>query len=145
VAEESEIVAVYVDFQRNSLGRMKMCHMIADTLDELHAMAQAIGMRREWFQDTSFPHYDVSLTRRSEAVRRGAVELERREFVRRMRLIRASWVCSICKRRLNTEDRLSNDCGGDCWGCVSHAEASALGVDVEKYRADPERYLKWNN
>lgn len=82
---------VYVDFQRNALGRMKMCHMIADTLDELHAMALAIGMRREWFQETSFPHYDVSVSRRSEAVRRGAIELERRDFVLRMRTIRQTW------------------------------------------------------
>ena len=82
-------MTVYVDKARNGYRRMIMCHMIADTLDELHAMAEAIGMRREWFQPTSFPHYDVSLSRRSEAVQRGAVELERREFVLVMRKLRA--------------------------------------------------------
>lgn len=79
---------VYVDCARNQLYRMVMCHMIADTLDELHEMAEAIGMRREWFQPRSFPHYDVSLTRRSEAIRRGALVLERRQFVLKMRQLR---------------------------------------------------------
>ena len=39
---------------------MKMCHMLADTLDELHAMADRIGVARRHFQtDSSAPHYDI--------------------------------------------------------------------------------------
>lgn len=81
---------VYVDKARNRLGRMIMCHMIADTLDELHHMASAIGMKRDWFQSTKFPHYDVSLSRRSLAIKFGAIELDRREIVIAMRRIRRS-------------------------------------------------------
>jgi hypothetical protein len=64
---------------------MIMCHMVADTLGELHAMASAIGMRRTWFQPRSFPHYDVSLARRSQALALGAIELDRRDLARFMR------------------------------------------------------------
>ena len=85
-------MSVYLDKARNRFGRMVMCHMIADTLDELHEMAAAIGMRREWFQPLSFPHYEVSLSRRRIAVSLGAVELDRREFVAVMRRVRlAGW------------------------------------------------------
>jgi hypothetical protein len=62
--------------------------MIADTPAELHAMAEAIGMRRAWFQPASFPHYDVSLERRARAVALGAVEVDRRELARLMRRLR---------------------------------------------------------
>lgn len=75
-------MSVYVDESRNQFGRMKMAHLIADTLDELHAMAEKIGLKREWFQDkASTPHYDVSISRKKAAVALGAKVLDRREFV----------------------------------------------------------------
>lgn len=57
------------------------CHMVADTLEELHAMAEKIGMKRSWFQDKehSMPHYDLVASKRKLAVQNGAVELTRRE------------------------------------------------------------------
>jgi hypothetical protein len=36
-------MTIYVDDMKAAFGRMKMCHMIADTDDELHAMADRIG------------------------------------------------------------------------------------------------------
>lgn len=85
---EEAVISVYVDCAENSLGRMKMCHMIADTLPELHNMARRIGMRREWFQPKSFPHYDVAKGRRLLAIRLGTIECDRRTFVRHLRRIR---------------------------------------------------------
>jgi len=32
--------------------------------------------------------------------------------------------CSICGREINqVDDPLSNDCGGNCWGCIGEIEA----------------------
>lgn len=80
-------MAVYVDPLRNYGGSAEFrwpisCHMYADTLDELHAMAARIGMRRSWFQDDRrLPHYDLVPRRRAAAVRLGAVEHTRAEMV----------------------------------------------------------------
>ncbi len=71
------------------------CHMIADTLDELHAMADRIGMQRRWFQgDASTPHYDLGTAgMRDRAIAAGAIACDRAMFVghlRRLRALRAS-------------------------------------------------------
>jgi len=73
-------MAVYVDDMRASFGRMIMCHMLADTIAELHAMADTIGVQRKWFQGcrkASWPHYDIAMSKRALAVQAGAVELDR--------------------------------------------------------------------
>lgn len=49
--------------------------------------------------------------------------------------------CGICGQALDTDDPLSEDCGGDCWGCVSEVEARILGVDLDAYRQDPDRFI----
>jgi len=51
---------------------MIMCHMLADTVDELHAMADKIGLKREWYQPKSIPHYDVCQAKRRLAIKNGA-------------------------------------------------------------------------
>lgn len=78
-------MAVYVDNMRAPYGRMKMCHMVADNMDELLDMADKIGMKREWFQPLSHPHFDVSLIRRASAVAHGALQVDRRGLVDAMK------------------------------------------------------------
>ena len=88
-------MSVYVDRARNGFGRMVMCHMIADTPDELHAMADAIGVARKWFQATpkaSFWHYDIAKSKRALAIVAGAVDCDRNTFVKHLRRIRESKV-----------------------------------------------------
>lgn len=89
------VVSVYVDASNYGFGRMVMCHMIADTPDELHTMADRIGVQRRWFQappKASFWHYDIAKSKRELAVAAGAVECSRNDFVGHVRRIRASGV-----------------------------------------------------
>ena len=83
-------MSVYVDDARIAYGRMKMCHMVADTIEELHAIADAIGIKRTWFQPKSTPHYDICLSKRALAIQHGAIAVDRREMVTIIRRIRAS-------------------------------------------------------
>lgn len=69
-------MTVYVDDVRLRFGRMIMCHMWADTEEELHAFANRLGLRRSWFQEppkASWKHYDISLGVKMEALAAGAV------------------------------------------------------------------------
>lgn len=84
---------VYVDRAFIGFGRMSMSHMIADTPDELHAMADKIGVARRYYQappKASFWHYDVSKGKRDLAIGYGAEDCERNTFVAHLRRIRSS-------------------------------------------------------
>ena len=69
-------MTVYVDdmfkYPMGQFRRMKMSHLIADTEEELHAMAQKIGVARKWYQGD---HYDICMSMREQAVKLGAVEI----------------------------------------------------------------------
>jgi len=58
-------------------GRMKMCHMVADSDEELHAMAKHIGVSRKWHQKPGTPrsHYDICLSKKALALAAGAVAI----------------------------------------------------------------------
>lgn len=80
-------MAVYVDNMKAVYGRMKMCHMIADSTDELLAMADAIGVARKWIQkaNTHHEHFDICLNKRAEAVKAGAIEISMTDLGRMLR------------------------------------------------------------
>ena len=69
---------VYVDNARNKYGRMILCHMLADTDNELDAMADRIGVARRWRHGD---HYDICQIKRSLALKAGAIEITTREAV----------------------------------------------------------------
>ncbi len=72
---------VFVDNMRAKFGRMIMCHMTADSVNELHDMAESIGIRRRWFQyKKRFPHYDICMSKKKQAVNKGAKEVTMREM-----------------------------------------------------------------
>lgn len=69
-------MTVYVDDVRHLFGRMMMCHMWADSLDELLAMADRIGVARKWLQrppKASWVHFDIALAKKALALKAGAV------------------------------------------------------------------------
>lgn len=84
-------MTVFVDDVRLPFGRMVMCHLWADTDEELHAMADRIGVARRWFQQppkASWKHYDISLGMKAKALAAGAVLTDRygpSEHVARLR------------------------------------------------------------
>lgn len=81
-------MAVYVD-EIVEYGHGPTClrkgssHMWADTLEELHSMADAIGMKRAWFQaGGTIDHYDVTPARRAKALELGAIFKPARQAAR---------------------------------------------------------------
>ena len=70
-------MTVYVDDMRAPFGRMLMCHMIADTDDELFGMADKIGVQRKWHQapPKHDSHFDIALSKRAQAIANGAVQI----------------------------------------------------------------------
>lgn len=79
-------MAVYVDDAVTLWRGRRWAHLMADSLEELHAFAARLGLPRHAFQDkTSGAHYDVSAEMREQAVALGAVAISRhrdRDLVR---------------------------------------------------------------
>lgn len=84
-------MTVYVDDMWKTpmgrFGRMKMSHMIADTTEELLAMADRIGVARRHIQSegTAREHFDIGKAKRDRAVACGAVEITMRELAQKCR------------------------------------------------------------
>jgi hypothetical protein len=82
---------VYIDDAQIAYRGMLMCHMWADTDDELHAMAQRLGLRRAWHDgDAILSHYDVCLSKRRLAVKLGAKLVDSSFLKQRIRLARSA-------------------------------------------------------
>ncbi|MGS1077633.1 DUF4031 domain-containing protein [Pseudoxanthomonas beigongshangi] len=71
-------MSVYVDDAVHPWRGQRWAHLMADTLEELHAMAQRLGIPRRAFQNkTSGAHYDVTVDLREDAIRLGAIPISR--------------------------------------------------------------------
>lgn len=68
---------VYIDNFNAPFRGMIMCHMIADTTDELLNMAKTIGVNVKWIQDagTYNEHFDICLSKKALAISAGAKEV----------------------------------------------------------------------
>jgi len=72
-------MSVYIDNSNIPFKGMIMCHMIADTDEELYEMVDKIGLQRRWRHNN---HYDVCLSKKKLAIEYGAKEVSVREIVR---------------------------------------------------------------
>lgn len=124
-------MSVFVDDARLPYGRMLMCHMWADTLDELLGMADRIGVKRRWLQrpaelatgthplyaadpryrigmDASWVHFDIARVKRVLAVAAGAIETDRfGPFEHETKLMLASGCPSLEARAATRLERLA--------------------------------------
>lgn len=50
-------------------------HLFGTDLEELHEFAKKIGLKREWYQGSKFPHYDLTRGKRRLAINKGAVRV----------------------------------------------------------------------
>jgi signal recognition particle subunit SEC65 len=80
-------MGVYIDNSKHLLGRMVMSHMIADTLEELLAMVDCLGISRGHIQDAGTPreHFDVCQSKKALALQSGAEAITSHELVRKLR------------------------------------------------------------
>ncbi|MEO8648127.1 MAG: DUF4031 domain-containing protein [Acidobacteriota bacterium] len=83
-------MAVYIDPLGNwGWKHGPSCRLIADSIPELIDFAVLIGLRAEWFQPRSSPHFDLTVQIRERALAAGAIELSKREFVGVIRRLRS--------------------------------------------------------
>ena len=84
-------MSVYVDDMAAPFGSMIMCHMGADTGEELLAMADRIGVQRMWIQHKGShrEHFDISLSKRKLAIQCGAQSITRKELAKLILVKRA--------------------------------------------------------
>lgn len=86
-------MSVYVDGLQTCICNKKWpyskaCHLVADSIEELHRFAKQLGLKRSWFQWSSLPHYDLTKGMRIRAVKLGAIEIDREKFIEILRRYR---------------------------------------------------------
>lgn len=114
-------MTVYVDNSRLPWRGKHWCHLVADSISELHSFAAQLGLKREWFQDkTMYPHYDVTVSIQQRALSLGARAGDKRAII-------------TCAKRLRVEltdhRRLEHEHGNaaeEVFARVEPAECSKL-------------------
>jgi hypothetical protein len=85
------------------------CHMIADTTEELLTMAKRLGLNPAWVQSKGayFEHFDLTKTKREEAIRLGATAIPWRNMAR---IWRGKKNASTNGGHLEVHDSVGGDC-----------------------------------
>jgi hypothetical protein len=70
---------IYIDNVNIPFGRTVMNHMFPDTdttIEQLIEFAEIIGLKKEWCQYKDLPHFDVSLSMKEKAIKKGAIPIK---------------------------------------------------------------------
>jgi len=79
----NKTMTVYVDNTNHKFRNMRMCHMVADTLEELHEMAEQLKLPKTAFQGLHrIKHYDICKSMRQKALQLGAKPITTKQLVR---------------------------------------------------------------
>ncbi|MGF6491050.1 DUF4031 domain-containing protein [Pseudomonas fluorescens] len=88
-------MTVYVDAEGITWRGRLWSHLVADSLEELHAFASTLGLQRRWFQSKSlYPHYDVTASVRDRALAMGALGAERGVIVACAKRMRSEMIAA---------------------------------------------------
>jgi hypothetical protein len=100
-------MTVYVDDARIPFRERRWSHMVAESAEELHGAAEALGLRREWAQDRGRTlHYDLPEEWRQRAIdERIATPIAWRELVRRRHSMASGRGVAAAKRARETSAR----------------------------------------
>lgn len=78
-------MTAYIDYPKFTKpgGKKKYSHLVADSLEELHAFALKIGIKRHFFHKTAkHPHYDLTEQQYHLAVTAGAHLVDSRTLIK---------------------------------------------------------------
>lgn len=166
-------MTVYVDNARipATVGRIRArwSHLTADNTEELHAFAARIGLRRAWFQTCKRPchktlpcshwHYDVTESKRTEAIAAGAKSIDIREMAAITTARRVgprcyycgptdnelrpygpggSTVCFPCATATPERERAAQGAFGALLDATSSVGLTAIGTEAGPINVDPE-------
>ena len=86
-------MSVYIDNMRPVIKNKnwpynEACHIVADSVRELHIFAIRLSLKRSWFQNNTLPHYDLTPNKRLQALRLGALAITDRRLVEIIRIYR---------------------------------------------------------
>lgn len=100
-------MTIYVDSSKVYFKGKYWCHMMADSLDELHSFCQSNGIAKIWFhENASYPHYDITTDIRNIVIRKGAVMVSRQEIINFGKLLKKELDSSSLKQYSNKQGEL---------------------------------------
>lgn len=121
-------MAVFVDNSRLPWRGQSWCHLVADSVQELHAFADQLGLKRAWFQDkTMYPHYDVTVNVRVRALQLGAQPGDKRTIISCAKRMHGELVASNlpCLKQVST---IHGELFGASFGATSSSQQSLFAA-----------------